>query len=328
MLILSGQDVRDSLPMSDAIEVMKQAFASLARGEAVVPLRTHVPAHDGDGVTLIMPARVEGESSALAVKVVSVFDRNVGVGIPRIQAAVIALDPDTGRPLALLEGSALTAIRTAAASGAATDLLADPASETLAVLGAGVQARSHIDAMCSIRPISTIRIFDAEPGKASRVIDELGATLHPSCQISSAESAAAAVREADIICTTTTSRTQVFEDADVKPGAHINAVGAYTPNSREVGGATVARAWVAVDDRGAAWAEAGELIQARDEGLIDANHVRADLGELVLDAELRPPSPDQLTLFKTVGVAVQDAAAAAATIEAAERMGLGTVVAW
>jgi ornithine cyclodeaminase len=328
MLILSGQDVRDSLPMPDAIQVMKQAFASLARGEAVVPLRTHVAARDRDGVTLIMPARVEGASRALAVKVVSVFDRNLEAGLPRIQAAVIVLDPDTGRPQALIEGSTLTAIRTAAASGAATDLLADPASATLAVLGAGVQARSHIDAMCAIRPVTTIRVFDSKPGRADELIDELRLTLRPGSHISAAASAADAVREADIVCTTTTSETPVFEDADVKPGAHINAVGAYTPATREVGGATVARAWVAVDDREAAWAEAGDLIQARDEGLIDANHIRAALGELVLDTELRPTNPNQLTLFKTVGVAVQDAAAASAAIEAAKRRGLGTVVSW
>ncbi|TFG66657.1 MAG: ornithine cyclodeaminase, partial [Gemmatimonadales bacterium] len=164
MLVLSGKDVRDSLPMRNAIELMKGAFASLARGEATVPLRTHLSAKNDAGITLVMPARVDGELSSLAVKVVSVFDGNVGAGIPRIQAAVIVLEPDTGRPLALLEGSTLTAIRTAAASGAATDLLAHPESETLAILGAGVQARSHIEAVCAVRPITTIRVFDPTPG--------------------------------------------------------------------------------------------------------------------------------------------------------------------
>jgi len=327
MLILSGQDVRDSLPMRDAIEAMKRAFASLSRGEAAVPLRTHLEASDGDGTTLVMPARIDGESRALAIKVVSVFDRNVQVGIPRIQAAVIVLDPDTGCPAALIEGSTLTAIRTAAASGAATDLLANPESDALAVLGAGVQARSHIEAMCSVRPIKTIRVFDSTPGKAKELVDELGVASLCS-QISATESVADAVREADIICATTTSTTPVFEDSDVKPGAHINAVGAYTPGTREVAGATVARAWVVVDDRAAAWAEAGDLIQARDEGLIEDNHIRADLGELVIDPDLRPTSAAQLTLFKTVGVAVQDAAAASAALKAAKRSGLGTTVAW
>jgi ornithine cyclodeaminase len=241
---------------------------------------------------------------------------------------VIVLEPDTGRPQALLEGSVLTAIRTAAASGAATDLLAHPRSESLAVLGAGVQARSHIEAVCAVRPINAIRVFDPTPGKVENLMDELQATQRNQGTISRADSAADAVREADIICTTTTSTVPVFEDADVKPGAHINAVGSYTPGAREVGGATVARAWVVVDDRAAAWAEAGDLIQAREEGLIDADHIRAELGELVIDHQLRPTDPNQVTLFKTVGVAVQDAVAASAALDGAHQRGLGTVVAW
>ena len=328
MLILSAQDVRESLPMRDAIELMKRAFAALERGEATVPLRTHLSARDDEGITLVMPARVDGESSSLAVKIVSVFDRNVAAGIPKTQAAVIVLEPDTGRPLALIEGSALTAIRTAAASGAATDLLAHPESETLAILGAGVQARSHIEAMCSVRPITTIRVFGPTPGKVDALIHELKSTQRHRGEIFRAESGADAIREADIICTTTTSSTPVFDDVDVKPGAHINAVGSYTPDACEISGATVARAWVAVDDRGAAWAEAGDLIQARDNGLIDAGHIRAELGELVIDQGLRPTDPRQVTLFKSVGVAVQDAFAASAALEGAKKLGLGTVVAW
>ncbi len=255
--------------MRDAIELMKQAFASLTRGEATVPLRTHLSAGTSDGITLVMTARVDGESSSLAVKVVSVFDNNVGKGIPRIQAAVIVLEPDTGRPLALIEGSTLTAIRTAAASGAATDLLAHPESKTLAILGAGVQARSHIEAMCAVRPIQEIRVFSPTPANVDAMIDELNMTEAYRGKISRADSAAAALRDADIVCTTTTSATPAFDDVDVKAGAHINAVGSYTPGAREVSGATVARAWVAVDDRRAAWAEAGDLIQARDAGLIN-----------------------------------------------------------
>ncbi|MDH3428239.1 MAG: ornithine cyclodeaminase, partial [Gemmatimonadota bacterium] len=189
MLILSASDVRRALPMPDAIELMKRAFASLARGEATVPLRTHLSARDDGGVTLVMPARVDGESSSLAVKIVSVFGDNAEVGLPTLHAAVIVLDPDTGRPLAVLEGSSLTAIRTAAASGAATDLLAQPESRTLAVLGAGIQARSHIEAMCSVRPITTIRVFDPAPGKVELLIDELAGSGPHQAEIVRADSA-------------------------------------------------------------------------------------------------------------------------------------------
>jgi ornithine cyclodeaminase/alanine dehydrogenase-like protein (mu-crystallin family) len=325
MLVLSANDVRESLPMGDAIQAMKRAFAALSRGDATVPLRAHLPTPNGDGITLVMPARVDGESEALAVKIVSVFDGNPGLGIARIHAAVIAFEPGTGRPVALLEGSSLTAIRTAAASGAATDLVAKPGAASLAVFGAGVQARSHIEAMCAVRPIRSIRVFDTEPRKVEELIDDSG---RPGVDISRADSPGDAVRGADIVCTTTTSATPVFDDADIAPGAHINAVGAYTPQTREIGGDTVAQAWVFVDDRDAAWEEAGDLIQPRQAGLIGADHVRADLGELVLDPALRPTDPTQVTLFKTVGVAVQDAVAASVVLDTARRRGLGTTVAW
>jgi len=325
MLVLSANDIRESLPMGDAIEAMKRAFAALARGDATVPLRAHLSTPNGDGVTLVMPARVDGESESLAVKIVSVFDGNPGLGIARIQAAVIAFEPATGRPVALLEGSSLTAIRTAAASGAATDLVARPGAASLAVFGAGVQARSHIEAMCAVRPITSIRVFDTEPRKVDELI---GDSSRPGVTISRADSPGDAVRDAEIICTTTTSATPVFDDGDIAPGAHINAVGAYTPQSREIGGDTVARAWVFVDDRDAAWEEAGDLIQPRDAGLIGQEHVRGDLGELVLDPALRPTDPTQVTLFKTVGVAIQDAVAASVALDAARRRALGTTVAW
>jgi ornithine cyclodeaminase/alanine dehydrogenase-like protein (mu-crystallin family) len=326
MLVLSGKDVRDSLPMRDAIEYMKHAFAALTRGEADVPLRTHLTATKHDGITLVMPARIEGESSSLAVKVVSVFDRNVEMGTARIQAAVIVLDPKTGQPLALLEGATLTAIRTAAASGAATDLLAKPDSTHLAILGAGVQARSHIEAICAIRPISTIKIFSPTAANVDNLIKDM--EMFPGREVSRADSAAEAVGGADIVCATTTSSTPVFDDSDLKPGAHINAVGSYTPEAREINPTTVARAWVVVDDREAAWQEAGDLIQPRDAGLISADHLRGDLGELVLDPALRPTDSTQPTLFKSVGIAVQDAVAASRTLEGANQRGLGTVVAW
>lgn len=328
MLILSGNDVRDSLPMRDAIEFMKRAFAALTRGEATVPPRAHLPAKNNEGITLVMPARVDGESSSLAVKVVSVFEGNVRAGIPLIQAAVIVLEPGTGQPLALLEGSTLTAIRTAAASGAATDLLANPESVTLAILGAGVQARSHIEAVCSVRPITEIKVFSPTVKNVDQLIHDVNVLQTYRGKISRANSAAEAVRGADIICTTTTSTTPVFEDSDLMAGAHINAVGSYTPGARELSADTVARSWVVVDDRAAAWKEAGDLIQALNAGRIDTDHIRAELGELVIDPKMCPSDDNQVTLFKSVGVAVQDSVAASQALKGANQRGLGTVVKW
>lgn len=328
MLILGAADVREALPMGEAVELMKQAFAASVRGDATIPPRSRLSDPAQSGVTLVMPARVDGASRGLAVKVVSVFDDNPGAELPRVQSAVIVLEPDTGRPLALVEGAALTAIRTAATSGAATDVLARPGSETLAILGAGVQARSHVEAMCAVRRIARVRIYSRTAATVDALIEELEGAPWRSGDISfsRADSPSDAVRGADVVCTTTTSPTPVLADRDVKVGAHVNAVGAFTPNTREIPGPTVARSWVAVDDRAAAREEAGDLIQARDEGLIDAGHVRAELGQLVVDPELRPRDPDHPTLFKSVGVAVQDVVAAAKVVEAAKRRGLGTDV--
>lgn len=331
MLILSADDIRRALPMPDAIEAMRQAFVALTEKRAIVPHRIHLPVARNAGVSLIMPSYVDADqptNQALAVKVVSLFDHNQARGLARIQAAVIVIEPDTGRPLALLEGATLTAIRTAAASGAATDLLARPDSHTLAMIGAGVQARTHLQAVCAVRPIKQIRIFSRTPAKVELLLKEFSGTPGIAAEMIVADSVQAATFGADIICTTTTSKTPVFDDNDVSPGVHINAVGSYTPQAREIPGATVARAAVYVDSREAAWSEAGDLIQPYDAGLITRDHIRAELGELILHPELGRKSDDQITLFKSVGIAVQDAMAAQCTLRNAQRLRLGTTAPW
>lgn len=331
MLILNADDVRRCLPMRDAIEAMRQAFVALTEQRAVVPHRIHLPIPRHSGVSLFMPSFVDADQPAgraLAVKVVSVFDQNHTRALARIQGAVIALEPETGRPLALLEGATLTAIRTAAASGVATDLLARADSHTLAIIGAGVQARTHIRAVCAVRPIRKIRIVSRTPAKVESLLGEFSDSSEISADLVAVDSARAAILGADIICATTTSNVPVFEDQDLSPGVHINAVGSYTPQAREVPGPTVARAAVYADSREAAWAEAGDLIQPRDAGLITHNHIRAELGELISRPELGRQSNDQITFFKSVGIAVQDAMAAQYALRNAERLQLGTTVTW
>lgn len=331
MLILNADDIRRALPMPDAIEAMRQAFAALTAQRAVVPHRIHLPVPRNAGVSLIMPSFVDAEdhaAQALAVKVVSLFDRNHARGLARIQAAVIVLEPDTGRPMALLEGATLTAIRTAAASGAATDVLARRDSQTLAIIGAGVQARTHLQAVCAVRPIRQIRIFSRTPSKVETLLNEFAGTSGISAEMIAVSSVKEALDGADIICATTTSKTPVFEDTDLAPGVHINAVGSYTPQAREIPGETVARAAVYVDSRDAAWSEAGDLIQPLEAGLITREHVRAELGELVSRPELGRSSDDQITFFKSVGIAVQDAMAARCALRNAARLKLGTTVPW
>lgn len=331
MLVLNADDVRRALPMSDAIEAMRQAFVALTERRAIVPHRIHLPVARHAGVSLIMPSCVDADrlsDQALAVKVVSLFDHNQARGLARIQAAVIVIEPDTGRPLALLEGATLTAIRTAAASGVATDLLARPDSERLAIIGAGVQARTHLQAICAVRPIRQVRVFSRTPAKLKAFTHEFAPSLGLPVKMVAADSVTQATDGADIICTTTTSQTPVFEDIGLFPGVHINAVGSYTPQAREVPGETVARAAVYVDSREAAWSEAGDLIQPCEAGQITRQHIRAELGELILHPELGRQSDDQVTFFKSVGIAVQDALAAQCALRNAHRLHLGTTVPW
>lgn len=329
MRILSAADVRRALPIAAAIEAMRQAFAALSSQRAVVPMRAHVPVERHGGTTLVMPALVDDErGGGLAVKVVSLFDGNADRGLARIQAAVVVLDPQTGRPLALLEGATLTALRTGAASGLATGLLARRDSRTAAVFGAGVQGRTQLEAVCCVREIETVWVYDAVAGRAQAMIAELAGREDLPGDLRAACDPRQAVAEADVICTATTAAREVFRDADLKAGAHINAVGSYQPQVREVPADTVARATVVVDSREAALAEAGDLIQPIAAGRIDAAHIHAELGEIVLGRKAGRQRDDEITLFKSVGVAVQDVAAARAALERADRLQLGQEVSW
>jgi ornithine cyclodeaminase len=329
MLVLSATDVKRALPMIAAIEGMKQAFAALSDGRAEVPLRTHLPIKAHDGVSLVMSALVDdGQKQSLAVKVVSLFEHNARRGLPRIQAAVLALEVETGRPVALLEGATLTAIRTGAASGAATELLAGPQSRTVAIFGAGVQARTQLEAVCTVRLIETVWICDPETAAVEALIAEMAGQGPIPPDVRPAADPQQAVADADIICTATTSATPVFSDTDLKPGVHINAVGSYQPGVQEIPAETVARALLVVDSREAALAETGDLIQPIRQGLIGPEHVYAELGELVLGRKTGRDSTDQITLFKAVGVAVQDAVAARLALQEAGNLGLGQQVEW
>jgi len=321
--ILSHQDVRRALPMRQAIEAMKAAFAQLSTGQANVPLRValDVPAHNG--VTLFMPAYLAADDR-MAVKIVSVFNDNPARGLPLIHALVVVVDAETGRPAAVMDGTYLTALRTGAASGAATDLLARPEARTAAIFGAGAQARTQLEAVCAVRPITTAWVYDVVPERAAAYAAEMGQAL--SLPVRVAGTPAEAVRQADVICTATTSSTPVFDDADVRPGTHINAVGAYTPQMQEIPAETVLRARVVIDHREASLAEAGDLLIPLRRGLMTEAHIYAELGEIAAGLKPGRGSAEEVTLFKSVGVAVQDVAAAGAVLEAARQMGLGTEV--
>ena len=331
MLILNATDVRACLPMSECIEAMKRAFGVMAEGRAVVPIRAQLSVAPHAGTTLVMPAFVDGGGGgqdALTVKVVSVFDNNPANDLARIQAAVLVLDPETARPLAVLEGATLTGIRTAAVSGAATDLMARPDSRVLGVLGAGVQARTHIEAVCCVRPIESVRVYARTRSAVDALVAELSSRDGLPDDIRAAASPQAAVDGVDILCTTTTSTTPVFDDADIAPGTHINAVGSYKPEVAEVSPQTVARARVVVDEFEAAWEEAGDLLQPLQAGVIGRDHVVAEFSELVTGAKPGRVDDDEVTLFKSVGLAVEDAMAAQVTLANARATGRGQQVSW
>jgi alanine dehydrogenase len=322
--VLSADDVRRALPMAQAVEAMKAAFAQLSAGRADVPLRTpvEVPAHNG--VTLFMPAYL-ADDDQMAVKIVSVFNDNPAQGLPLIHALVVVVDAITGRPQAVMDGTYLTALRTGAVSGAATDLLARPDARVAAIFGAGAQGRTQLEAVCAVRSIKQAWVFDLDLDGAQAYADEMSARL--SLPVSVAGSPAEALQQADIVCTATTSSTPVFADDQLQPGVHINAVGAYTPQMQELPAETVVRAKLVIDHHESSMAEAGDLIIPMSQGLFGHDHIHAELGELVAGRKAGRESDDEVTLFKSVGVAVQDVAAAARVLAAAERLGLGVEVA-
>ena len=327
MLILTGDDVRKALPMNEAIEAMKLAYASLSNGTAVVPLRTRLSIPNSEALSLFMPAFVHSqEGDALALKVVSLFPTNPARGLAYIQAAVLIFDSETGGAIALLEGSSLTAIRTGAAGGAAVDLLARKDSKVAAIFGAGAQARTQFEAACTARPIETVFICARNVEKAQAFAEEMKSKGFTTQDIYVAQSPKEAIEHADIICTATTSSKPVFEDRDVKPGTHISAVGSYTPEMQEVPAETLQRAKIFVDSRSASLAEAGDLIQPIRAGFFDEKHIVGELGEVILGRLPGRESADEVTYFKSVGIAVQDAMAAQVTLKNARQMNIGTEV--
>lgn len=311
--------------MATAIAEMKSAYAQLSAGLAVAPLRAHLDIAPHQGTTLVMPAFLP-QDGALAVKVVSVFPQNTQRGERVINGVVVVLDAETGRPSALLEGSTLTAIRTGAGSGAATDLLARSDAHVLAILGSGVQARTQLEAVCTVRAISEVRVYSPDQAQTAAFAAEMAGVGPIPHNVRPVVDAATAVRDADIICTATTSTMPVFDGRDLKPGVHINAIGSYQPTVQEIDALTVQQALVVVDSREATLAETGDLIIPIQQGLITASHIHAELGQIVAGMKDGRTHPQQITLFKSVGTAVQDAIAGRLALTNAAQMGLGVLV--
>lgn len=323
MLILTHSQVRELLPMRDCMDVVGEALAGLARGEGVQPLRSGFLLPDRRGVLAWMPGSLAA-GGVFGVKVLSVVDDPGALGVDSHQGGVLIFDAANGAPLALLEAGAITAVRTAAVSAVATDLLARADSRTLAILGAGTQARSHLEAMLEVRPIEQVRVWGRDPVKVRAFADEQAA--RHGVPVEPMPSVAEAVSGADIVCTTTAAREPILTSEVLEPGMHVNAVGASVPSWREIDPAVLPLVSLVTDRRESLAAEAGEYRAAVADGLIPAGLVVPELGEVLIGDHPGRTSATEITLFRSLGLAVEDLAAGRLVCERAMERGTGTAV--
>ena len=324
MLVLNRSDVQALVPMRDAIELMKVAFRELSAGRAESPLRGVVPVADG-AVTLLMPAYVPA-AEALGFKVVSVFEGNRERNLPTISAMVCLLDAETGVPAAIMNGAYLTALRTGAVSGAATDLLAREDAKHVVVIGAGAQGVTQAAAVAAVRPIERITVVDLAEASLQRYREAIAQDWPELADRVETSTSSDVVAQADVICTATTSRRPVFDAGLVQPGTHINAIGAFTPEMQELPPEILQRATLVVDQVEAVLEEAGDFIIPIADGILDRDRVGRELGHIVAGEAPGREADGEITLFKSVGNAVQDVTVARRAVDRAHETGRGTEV--
>ena len=302
--IFSAEDIKKAITMDEAIEAVRKAFKQLSIGKAVVPPRINLEIPEYKTTALIMSAYLP-ENKQIGLKLINLCENNPSRNLPLAYAIVIVSDAINGIPIAIMDGSYLTALRTGAASGVATDILSRKDSKKVAIFGAGIQGRTQLEAVCTVRNIEKAFIFDLNPEKAKLFKREMDKKL--SIEIEIGESIEV-ISEVDIICTATTSKTPVFPDKYIKKGVHINAIGSYKPNVREIPGETIARAKVVVDKYESCLKEAGDLIIPLKQKLINEKHIHAEIGEIIAGLKPGRTSYEEITFFKSVGNAVQDLA--------------------
>jgi ornithine cyclodeaminase len=324
VLLLSHDEVVALLPMGECIPLMHEALVSLAEGLAHQPLRTIVRPPGAAGLMGLMPAYSSGARPAFGLKAICVFNGNAARGKDSHQGAVLLFSAESGELLAVINASAVTAVRTAAVSGVATRALAREDAGDLGVVGAGVQARSHVEAMSHVRRIRRCRVASRRVESARRLADELqGSYAFPIEAVATVE---AALRGADLIVTATNSAEAVVRREWIAAGAHLNAVGSSTPRARELDAGVVAASSLFVDRIESAVNEAGDYLRAAQEGAVGPGHIRAELGEVLSGTKPGRTSADEITLFKSLGLAVEDLAAAEYLYRKAKETGAGTWV--
>jgi alanine dehydrogenase len=323
MLVLSEQQVRSLIDLDELIVALEQAHLQYSTGNAVMPVRLVVPLPQIQGRITSMPGFLNHEK-ALGMKVVTYFHDNPKRNLPAILATIMLFSAETGKLIAAMDGSYITAIRTASASAMATKALANPAAPVLGILGAGVQARAHIQALCRVRKLARIKIYSPSGTSAATIKKEMESTVGAAIDV--ATSAEAAVRESDLVVTVTTAKQPIVKPEWLKPGVHINAVGSHRPDLREIDGATLARAKIVVDSRDAIMAECGDILLALAEGSLAENAIHGEIGEVLAGTKPGRSHADEITLYKSVGIAIQDVATAQLVYHKALDQNIGTNV--
>lgn len=308
ILILNHNEVEELLPMKACITLMREALIALAEGKAHQPLRTIIRPPDAEGVMGLMPSYLSGDHAAYGLKAICVFPRNPTKGKDAHQGGVLLFSAETGELLAMMNASAITAIRTAAVSGVATDLLAREDASNLAILGSGVQARSHLKALAEVRPIKRCRIASRQIEHAQKFVEEMQQDF--SFPLEPVETIEDALKDADLIATVTNTVEPIVRREWVSAGVHLNLVGSSRPNGREVDSETMAAASLFVDRRESTINEAGDYIIAARDGAIGPAHIRAELGEVLKGEKPGRTSAEEITCFKSLGLAIEDLFAA------------------
>jgi alanine dehydrogenase len=323
MLLLSETQVQSLIDIDDLIATLEQAHIQYSTGKAVMPVRLVVPLPKIQGRITSMPGYLNNDR-ALGMKVVTYFQDNPKQNLPAILATIMLFSAETGKMIAAMDGSYITAIRTACASAMATKALANPQTPVLGILGAGVQARAHIQALTRVRKIEKIFLYSRSGSSAETIKGEMAPQIDAAIEV--AASAEQTARAADLLVTATTANEPILKQDWLKPGVHINAVGSHRPDSREIDGATVARARVVVDSREAIMAECGDILLAIKDGSITAENIHGEIGEVLAGTKPGRQAKDDLTLYKSVGIAIQDVATANLVYQKALKQGIGTNV--
>ena len=306
MKIIKAEEIKQHYSMNQAIDAMAQAFSSLSSGECFIPMRVVTRLPSNDLLMLFKPAFVEKDKQ-VTVKFITQRENSSIPGVPAIQGIVLVIDSVTGEILSIMDGGYITALRTGAASGLATRLLAGKDARTLALFGCGAQGKTQIEAVLCERDIKKILVFDKNRDLASRFMEEMQEKLNPEMVLCEDTSI---LKEADIICTATNATAPLFKKEDVKKGAHVNAIGSFQPHMQELDPWLIREARVFLDSREACLKESGDLIKPIQEGIISENHIAGEIGDFLLNRISGRESEEQITIFKSVGVAIQDYAVA------------------